>query len=259
MTCRARNCWWSSAGLSLFSVILITALPLRGSWSKTARKGPLSLEYSVNRELDWCLHAAQLPALNQNTCLWFAKTVTPWSIISQIFQCEPLQQWNSDLWDNDSKIIISVKHWKTEPLSNYLIFCCYHNQVNCPKGSIFKTWNLSHPWTMCSPSPAQWDRTIQPIPLKKELSAFCSKSHYTHFCSEDGKYCLQKRIFLTYNHSVKKKTPTNQFEWWKIKAFGELKHQPYQAFDTQTSPGWKGPRCHWLWNMDDFKKPKCYK
>lgn len=115
-----------------------------------------------------------------------------------------LLQWNNDLWDNDSKIIISVKHWKTEPLSNYLIFCCYHNQVNCPKGSIFKTWNLSHPWTMCSPSPTQWDRTIQPIPLKKELSAFCSKSHYTHFCSEDGKYCLQKRIFLTYNHCDKK-------------------------------------------------------
>lgn len=73
-----------------------------------------------------------------------SKTVTPWSIISQTLQCEPLLQWNNDLWDNDSKIITSVKYWKTEPLSNCLNFYSHHNQVNCPKGSIFRAWNLSH-------------------------------------------------------------------------------------------------------------------
>lgn len=61
VTCCVRNYCWSLPGQchrQRVLVILIAALLFRGSWLKGARKGSLSLEYSVNMEFVCCLHPA---------------------------------------------------------------------------------------------------------------------------------------------------------------------------------------------------------
>lgn len=165
-----------------------------------------------------------------------------------------LKHHQPDFPMSTSAKITSVKYWKTESLSNCLNFCCYHNQANCPKGSIFKAWNLSlHNWWQCV-----HHHLFDGI---GQFNPFHPNKHFQHSVPKVITFISVAKMVSTFYRRasfllgiipLKKKKIKNQCEWWKIKAFSELKHQPYKTFVIQIFPGWKGPGCHWLWNMDYF-------